>query len=145
MSAIYDGTILDHLADFMHYLSTASSFWFSLKLSYDHEFEGGGGSQGCGGGGSLASARHWWRRHNQQSTKGIGSNGIGNGNNDSNKDDEKNKGDGNGGCSLAAAWRQHSRVEAKAWRWWRQWPVDSLAAAWQQHGGGGQHNGGIGT
>jgi hypothetical protein len=38
MSAIHDGTILDHLADFMHHLSTASSFWFSLNLSYDHEF-----------------------------------------------------------------------------------------------------------
>jgi hypothetical protein len=38
MSAIYDGTILDHLADFMHHLSTASSFWFSLNSSYDHEF-----------------------------------------------------------------------------------------------------------
>jgi hypothetical protein len=38
MSAIYDGTTLDHLADFMPPLSTASSFWFSLNLSYDHEF-----------------------------------------------------------------------------------------------------------
>jgi hypothetical protein len=34
----YDGTILDHLAEHMLYLSTASSFWFSLVSSYDHEF-----------------------------------------------------------------------------------------------------------
>ena len=37
MSTIYHGTILDHLADFMLYLSTASSFWFSLNSSYDHD------------------------------------------------------------------------------------------------------------
>ena len=38
MSTSYDGTILDHLAEHMLYLSTASSFWFSLDSSYDHEF-----------------------------------------------------------------------------------------------------------
>ncbi len=38
MSTSYDATILDHLAEHMLYLSTASSFWFSLDLSYDHEF-----------------------------------------------------------------------------------------------------------
>jgi len=31
-------TLLDHLAEYMIYLSTASSFWFSLNSSYDHEF-----------------------------------------------------------------------------------------------------------
>jgi hypothetical protein len=34
----YGGTLLDHLAEHMVYLSTASSFWFSLNSSYDHEF-----------------------------------------------------------------------------------------------------------
>ena len=34
----YDGSLLDHLAEYLIYLSTASSFWFSLDLSYDHEF-----------------------------------------------------------------------------------------------------------
>ena len=34
----YDGSLLDHLAEYMIYLSTASSFWFSLDSSYDHEF-----------------------------------------------------------------------------------------------------------
>ena len=38
MSTSYDGTILDRLAEHMLYLSTASSFWFSLDSSYDHEF-----------------------------------------------------------------------------------------------------------
>ena len=38
MSTSYDGTIPDHLAKHMLYLSTASSFWFSLDSSYDHEF-----------------------------------------------------------------------------------------------------------
>ena len=37
MSTSYDGSLLDHLAEYMIYLSTASSFWFSLNLSYDHE------------------------------------------------------------------------------------------------------------
>ena len=34
----YDGSLLDHLAEYMIYLSTASSFWFSLDSRYDHEF-----------------------------------------------------------------------------------------------------------
>ena len=38
MPISYDGTLLDHLAEYMIYLSTASSFWFSLDSSYDHEF-----------------------------------------------------------------------------------------------------------
>ena len=38
MSTSYDGSLLDHLAEYMIYLSTASSFWFSLDSSYDHEF-----------------------------------------------------------------------------------------------------------
>jgi hypothetical protein len=36
MSTRYHGTLLDHLADFMIYLSSTSLFWFSLNLSYDH-------------------------------------------------------------------------------------------------------------
>jgi hypothetical protein len=38
MSTSYDGSLLDHLAEYSIYLSTASSFWFSLDSSYDHEF-----------------------------------------------------------------------------------------------------------
>ena len=38
MSTSYHAAILDHLAECMLYLSTASSFWFSLNSSYDHEF-----------------------------------------------------------------------------------------------------------
>jgi hypothetical protein len=38
MSKSYDGSILDHLVEYMIYLSTASSFLFSLNSSYDHEF-----------------------------------------------------------------------------------------------------------
>ncbi len=37
MPASYDGTILDHLAEHMLYLSTASLFWFSLSSSHDHD------------------------------------------------------------------------------------------------------------
>jgi hypothetical protein len=36
MSSSYDSILLDHLAEHMLYLSTASSFWFSLNLSYDN-------------------------------------------------------------------------------------------------------------
>ena len=38
MPTSYDGVILDHLAEHMLYLSTASLFWFSLSLSHDHGF-----------------------------------------------------------------------------------------------------------
>ena len=38
MSTSYAGSLLDHLAEYMIYLSTASSFRFSLDSSYDHEF-----------------------------------------------------------------------------------------------------------
>ena len=34
----YGGALLDHLADHLIYLSTATSFWYSLDSSYDHEF-----------------------------------------------------------------------------------------------------------
>jgi hypothetical protein len=34
----YGGTLLDHLADHLIYLSTATSFWYSLDSIYDHEF-----------------------------------------------------------------------------------------------------------
>ena len=34
----YDGSILDHLAEYLIYLSSSSSFWFSLNSSYDHDF-----------------------------------------------------------------------------------------------------------
>ncbi len=30
--------LLDHLAELMLFLSTASLFWYSLNLSYDHGF-----------------------------------------------------------------------------------------------------------
>jgi hypothetical protein len=32
------GDLLDHLAEHLLFLSTATSFWYSLNLSYDHEF-----------------------------------------------------------------------------------------------------------
>ncbi len=38
MPTSYNGSLLDHLAKHMVYLSTASSFWLSLDSSYDHEF-----------------------------------------------------------------------------------------------------------
>ena len=34
----YDGSMLDHLAEYLIYLSSSSSFWFSLNSSYDHDF-----------------------------------------------------------------------------------------------------------
>jgi hypothetical protein len=36
MSKSYHATILDHLTEFMLYLSTASSFWFGLNLAHGH-------------------------------------------------------------------------------------------------------------
>jgi hypothetical protein len=38
MVASYEGISLDHLADHLIYLSSSSSFWFSLNSSYDHDF-----------------------------------------------------------------------------------------------------------
>jgi hypothetical protein len=38
MSTSHDGRILDHLAGYMLYLSTAPSFWFSLNSSHGHGF-----------------------------------------------------------------------------------------------------------
>ncbi len=37
MPTSYDDTLLDHLAEHIRYLSTASSFWFSVNSSYDHD------------------------------------------------------------------------------------------------------------
>ena len=38
MSTSYEDTRHGHLAEYMIYLSTAQSFWFSLNSSYDHDF-----------------------------------------------------------------------------------------------------------
>ena len=38
MPLSYDGSLLDHLAQHMIFLSTAPSFWYSLNSSYDHGF-----------------------------------------------------------------------------------------------------------
>ena len=38
MPTIYDGTLLDHLAEHMVHISTATSFWFSINSSYNHGF-----------------------------------------------------------------------------------------------------------
>jgi hypothetical protein len=37
MSLSEDGSLLDHLAAHVLFLSTASSFWYSIDSSYDHE------------------------------------------------------------------------------------------------------------
>ncbi len=83
MSACYDGTILDHLAEHMLYLSTASSFWFTLSSSHDHGFHlsqrlgmtphdyaallkrGGSGSAAAVAAEAAAGAtarQRWWQR-----------------------------------------------------------------------------------
>jgi hypothetical protein len=51
MSTRYHATILDHLAEFMLYLSTASLFWFSLNLAYGRSINSDDGDGGVGGGG----------------------------------------------------------------------------------------------
>ncbi len=60
MSTSYHAAIIDHLAECMLYLSTASSFWFSLNLAHGRSILGravvGSGSDsdsgsGEGGGG----------------------------------------------------------------------------------------------
>jgi hypothetical protein len=38
MAMSYDGSLLDHLAEYLIYLSSSSSFWFGLNSSYDNEF-----------------------------------------------------------------------------------------------------------
>ena len=37
MAMSYHRILGDHLADHLIYLSSSSSFWFSLNSSYDHE------------------------------------------------------------------------------------------------------------
>ena len=37
MPTSYDGSLLDHLAEHMVYLSAVFSFWFSLNSRYDHD------------------------------------------------------------------------------------------------------------
>jgi hypothetical protein len=34
----YDGSLLDHLAEYLIYLSSSSSFWFSLNSRYEYDF-----------------------------------------------------------------------------------------------------------
>jgi hypothetical protein len=36
MPTSYDDTLLDHLAEHIRYLSTASSFWFTVNSMHDH-------------------------------------------------------------------------------------------------------------
>jgi hypothetical protein len=38
MSSCYEDTLQCNLADYLIYLSTAQSFWFSLNSSYGHDF-----------------------------------------------------------------------------------------------------------
>jgi hypothetical protein len=38
MAMSYDGSLLDHLAEYLIYLSSSSSFWFSLNSRYEHDF-----------------------------------------------------------------------------------------------------------
>jgi hypothetical protein len=38
MAKSYDGFLLDHPAEYLIYLSSSSSFWFSLNSSYKHDF-----------------------------------------------------------------------------------------------------------
>jgi hypothetical protein len=63
MLLTYDA-LLDHLANFLIYLSGAPSFWFLLNTSYDHgchlasQFQSGGDCGkvgGCSGGGGVGS------------------------------------------------------------------------------------------
>jgi hypothetical protein len=38
MAMSYDGSLLDHLAEYLIYLSSSSSFWLSLNSRYEHDF-----------------------------------------------------------------------------------------------------------
>ena len=38
MATSYENISLDHLADHLIYLTSSSSFWFSLNSDYDHDF-----------------------------------------------------------------------------------------------------------
>jgi hypothetical protein len=116
MSASYDGTILDHLAKHMLYLSTASSFWFSLSLSHDHGFHlsqrlgitphdytallqrGGSGSAAVAAAEAAAGVTaRWQRRQRGSSAVAVGSAMV-----------------------VSAArwlrWQRHGRALAKVWR-----------------------------
>ncbi len=116
MSASYDGTILNHLAEHMLYLSTASSFWFSLSLSHDHGFHlsqrlgitphdyaallqrSGSGSAAVAAAEAAARATAWWRRwQHSSSAVAVGSAMV----------------------ALAVRWQQwqrRGRALAKAWQ-----------------------------
>jgi hypothetical protein len=64
----------------------------------------------------LASARHRRWRHNQQSTKIVGSKGIGNGDDDSDNDEDKNEGDGGGGGGGGGGSGGSLAAERRRWR-----------------------------
>ncbi len=156
MSASYDGTILDHLAEHMLYLSTASSFWFSLSSSHDHGFHlsqglgttphdyaallqrGGSGSAAAAAAEAAARATTWrqqWQRGS--STVAVGSAMV-------------------ASAARQQRWQRHGRALAKAWQRRRECSgsggssvstpaVSSLvaaAAAWHQRsiGRGGTIN-----
>jgi hypothetical protein len=38
MAMSYDGSLLDHIVEYLIYLSSSCSFWFSLNSSYEHDF-----------------------------------------------------------------------------------------------------------
>jgi hypothetical protein len=38
MATSYENISLGHLADHLIYLTSSSSFWFSLNFDYDHDF-----------------------------------------------------------------------------------------------------------
>ena len=57
MPTSYDGTLLDHLAKHIMYLSSASSFWFSLNSSYNHDGWQRRQQLDCG----AAATAAWWR------------------------------------------------------------------------------------
>jgi len=35
--SLSSGALLDHIADFLKFISSAQSFWFLLNTSYDHD------------------------------------------------------------------------------------------------------------
>ena len=137
MPSIYDGSLLDHLAQHMIFLSTAPSFWYSLNSSYDHGFHL---SHRLGmtphdyerllaaanlahyhrnGGSAVAAARRLWQWHQHDR------------------------------AMSAAAWRRRGGgsvvAAARGLGRWRQHNSATSSAAWRRHGGIDSVSGGGGS
>jgi hypothetical protein len=107
----------------------------NLSRQWRRQHQHFGGVQLGGSGGSLASAQHQRQRLNQQSTKSVGGNSVGNGEDKSDIDDHKNEGNGEAGSAAGSRQRRQPYFSVAAAAAQRRRRVRRRPG--QQHGAGG--------